>query len=80
MLGTKPKLSLSSPLEKGGHPELDTSEYLDSDGVQKYQSMIGAIQWSVYLGRLNFNTAVIALEYFRVGSRKGHLGRYKIVV
>ena len=29
MFGTKPKLSLSSPLEKGDRPELDTSEHLD---------------------------------------------------
>ena len=44
MFGAKPKLSFSSLLEKGHHPELCTSEHLDSDGVQKHQSMIGAIQ------------------------------------
>ena len=29
MFGTKPKLSFSSPLEKGDHLKLDTSGYLD---------------------------------------------------
>lgn len=36
MFGTKPKLTFSSPFEKGNHPELDTSKYLDADGVQQY--------------------------------------------
>lgn len=36
MLGSKPKLNVISPLEKCNHPELDTSEYLDQDGMQKY--------------------------------------------
>ena len=44
VFGTKPKLSFSSPLEKGDHPKLDTSEHLDSDGTRKHQSMIVAIQ------------------------------------
>lgn len=30
IFGTKPKLTYSSPLEKGNYPELDTSEYLDA--------------------------------------------------
>ena len=80
MFGTKPKLTYSSPLEKGDHPELDTSEYLDSDGVQQYQSMIGAIQWAVSLGRLDVNTAVMTLASFRAEPRQGHLERCKRVV
>ena len=36
MFGTKPKITFSSPLENGEYPELDTSEYLDSDGVQQH--------------------------------------------
>jgi hypothetical protein len=31
--GTKPK-EYTSPLEKGDHPEIDTSEFLDSDGIK----------------------------------------------
>ena len=44
MLGSQPKQVHMSPLEKGDHPEIDTSEYLDQDGTQKCQSIIGAIQ------------------------------------
>ena len=77
--GVKPKLNISSPLEKGDHPELDTSELLDQDGIQKYQSLIGALQWTVSLGRLDINTAVMTLSSFRVEPRKGHIDRIKRV-
>ena len=77
--GVKPKLNISSPLEKGDHPELDTSELLDQDGIQKYQSLIGALQWTVSLGRIDVNTAVMTLSSFRVEPRKGHMDRIKRV-
>ena len=53
------------PLEKDDLPELDTSKHLDEHGIQKYQSLIRAIQWAAYLGRLNVNTAVMTLYSFR---------------
>jgi hypothetical protein len=34
MFGEKPSTKVHSPLEKGNHPELDTSELLDQTGVQ----------------------------------------------
>ncbi len=50
MFGAKPKQCVTSPLEKGDHPELDMSDELDADGIKNYQSLIGALQWSVSLG------------------------------
>ena len=44
LFGSKPSQSVSSPLEKGDHPELDTSELLDAKGIQMYQSLIGDLQ------------------------------------
>ena len=37
LFGEKPRTRFSSQLEKGDHPELDNSELLDEDGIQKYQ-------------------------------------------
>jgi len=68
LFGFKPKLTVHSPLEKGGHPELDTNE-LDPVGVQKYQSIIGSLKWAVSLA------AVMTLSSFRSMSYKGHLDR-----
>jgi hypothetical protein len=46
----KPKLA-SSSLEHGDHPEIDSSEELDREGISKYQSLIGSTNFVVQLGR-----------------------------
>ncbi|CAJ1970452.1 unnamed protein product [Cylindrotheca closterium] len=79
MFGQKPKTNMWSPLEKGDHPECDTSELLDSDGVTQYQLLIGQFQWAVSLGRLDVTTAVMTLSTFRSAPRVGHLNRAKRV-
>ena len=80
MFGEKPNRNVYSPLEKGDHPELDTSEMLDLDGIQKYQSIIGSIQWAVSLGRIDINTAVMTMSGFRAAPRRGHLERVRRIV
>jgi hypothetical protein len=67
----------SSPLEKGDHPELDTSTELGEEDISKYQSMIGALQWSISLGRFDIATAVMTMARFRAAPRVGHLKRLK---
>src|SRR5699024_9671156 len=53
-----------SPLESGDHPELDDSPELDELGIKQYQSMIGALQWTVSLGRFDILAAVMSLSCF----------------
>jgi hypothetical protein len=77
LFGESPKQVVTSPLEKGDHPEVDTSELLDAKGIQLYQSMIGALQWVVSIGRFDVITAVMTMSGFRVAPRKGHLDRLK---
>ena len=79
LFGEKPKQNVSSPLEKGDHPELDTSELLDSKGITAYQSLIGSLQWAVSIGRFDIHTAVMTLSGFRAAPRRGHLDRAKRV-
>ena len=74
---SKPKTNVSSPLEKGDHPELDHSELLDEEGISIYQSLIGSLQWAVSLGRLDIMTAVMTMSSFRTVPRRGHLERVK---
>lgn len=80
MFGEQPKRRVFSPLEKGDHPELDTSELCSTDEVQKYQSLIGSTQWAVSLGRIDITTAVMTMSGFRAIPRKGHLERAKRIV
>jgi hypothetical protein len=58
----KPKFT-SSPLEKGERPELDDSPILDATGKSIYLSVIGQLQWLIYLGQ--FDVAVAGLSTFR---------------
>ena len=74
--GSQPR-QVSSPLVKGDHPELDTSELLDADNQKIYQSLIGSLQWAIQIGRFDVATAVMTLSRFRAAPRQGHLDRVK---
>jgi hypothetical protein len=77
MFGQQPKQNVSSPLEKRDHPDTNSSDLLDANGIQMYQSMIGALQWMVTIGQLDITTAVITMSGLRVAHRNGHLEMVK---
>jgi hypothetical protein len=76
LFGTKPK-QYRTPLEKGDHPELDTTALLDDAQTRIYQSLIGALQWVVQIGRFDVTTSVMTLSRFRAAPRFGHMLRVK---
>jgi hypothetical protein len=76
MFGSKPK-EYSTPLAKKDHQELDNSELLDDLGIKQYQSLIGALQWLVSLGRFDIHLGVATMSSFHVAPRQGHLERLK---
>ena len=76
IFGQWPK-ALHSPLVDGDHPELDTSELLNETDQKIYQSLIGALQWVIQIGRFDITTAVMTLSRFRAMPRQGHLDRVK---
>ena len=41
--GHKLSAKVHSPLEKCDHPELNSSEFLDTEEIKKYQSLIGTL-------------------------------------
>jgi hypothetical protein len=69
----KPNTSVTSLLEKGDHPELDTSEQCINDQIAQYQSMIGALQWIVTIGSFDIHTAIMTMSGFHMAPRVGHL-------
>jgi hypothetical protein len=69
--------SVTSPLEKGDHLELDTSKLCTTEQIAQYQSMIGALQWIVTIGRLDINTAVMTMSGFYMAPRVGQLNRLR---
>ena len=62
-------------MEEGDHPELDLSPVLDANGIRLYQSLIGALQWAVTLGRFDIFIGVTTMSGFRVTPREVHLQR-----
>ena len=45
--------------------------------TQVYQSLIGALQWVIQIGRFDVGTAVMTLSRFRAAPRVGHMDRVK---
>jgi hypothetical protein len=77
LFGKKPSLKVRFPLEHNDHPELDTSPILDKDGIWKYQSLIGTLQWVITLGRFDVATTVMTMSSFRVAPCEAHLNRLR---
>jgi hypothetical protein len=70
-----PESSLS--MTEKDHLELDLTNELDPDGIKKYQSLIGILQWLVTIGRSGILVGVTNLVIFRTSPRIGHLDRLK---
>ena len=79
LFGEKPNRKYHSPLESNDHPELDVTSMCDENDTKIYQSLIGALQWIVSLGRFDIAVHVMSLSSFRAMPRKGHLERVKRV-
>ena len=58
VFGEVPKKELT-PLSPNDHPELDSSELLEDEDVEKHLSLTGQLQWAVTLGRWDTQTAVM---------------------
>ena len=75
IFGEAPKQTYKSPLDKGDHLELDTSELLGPKDVVIYQSLIGALQWIITIGRFDIITPVMTLSGFREIPRRDRVKR-----
>jgi hypothetical protein len=60
-------------LPAGCHPELDESQLLDLNGIDKYQMLIGMAQWACTIGHLDIAFAISSLSCFPANLQIGHL-------
>jgi len=67
----------NAPMPEKDHPELDNSPLLDTHGIHIFQSLMGALQWAITIGRFDIHPGVTSLSSFRVQPREGHLDRIK---
>jgi hypothetical protein len=50
MFNENPPSNAKSPLKNSNHPKTDMTEFLDEEGIQKYQLLIGSMQWAIIIG------------------------------
>jgi hypothetical protein len=53
MFNENPLSKANSPLDSNDHPKVDTSKFLDENGIQQYQSLIGSMQSAISIGRFD---------------------------
>jgi hypothetical protein len=68
LFGECPLHHSQSPFESNDHPETDSSKFLGEDDIQKYQSLIGAMQWAISIGRFDIAVHVMMMSSFRASS------------
>ena len=64
--------SSSTPMSEADHPELDDSPLMDLEGISKYRSMIGSLNWILTLGRFDIAFALNAMSRYNMAPREGH--------
>ena len=62
-----------TPLKSRHWPELDTSQELKHDGLQRYQELIGMLCWAVELGRVDILLETALMSTHLALPRWGHL-------
>jgi hypothetical protein len=80
MFNENPLSKANSPLDSNDHPEVDASKFLDEDGIQQYQSLIGSMQWAIHIGHFDIAVHVMSLSSFRTSPWRGHLDQAKCMV
>jgi len=71
--GGNPLRKYKTPLDVTYKPELDDSAHLDKEGIQYYQSLVGALNWIVTCGRIDIAFATSTLAKYNAEPREGHL-------
>jgi hypothetical protein len=64
---------ITTPLPKEYHPELDTSDFLNDELIEVYQSYMGILRWAVELGRIDLAHAASLMARFQAAPRSDHL-------
>jgi hypothetical protein len=62
LFGESPLHHPQSSLESNDHPEIDSSKFLGEKYIQKYQSLIGAMQWAISIGHFDIAEHVMMMS------------------
>ena len=62
-----------TPMTVGYRSERDVSAELTSEGIQRYQELIGVLRWATELGRVDILHGTAILSIYMALPRKGHM-------
>ena len=79
LFGEQPK-EVHSPLDKDDKPELDDTPLLGPDGIEHFQTLIGAAQWLITLSHFDIAHVIMSFGRFRAAPSEGHLECLKCVI
>ena len=80
MLGVEKFAKKLVPFDPDYHAELDDSPLLDPDGISKYRSVIGSLNWILTLGRFDIAYSLSTLSRYNMAPREGHMEALKRVL
>jgi hypothetical protein len=64
---------IKSSLVKRDHPEMEDSAFLEEEGIQQHQLLVGQLQWAPTLGRFDIAVVIMMMSAFRSAPRVEHL-------
>jgi hypothetical protein len=64
------------PTTPGYHPEVDTSDLLDSDATNLHHSYVGILRWCIELGRIDICLALGKKSSYFTCPRIGHMEQF----
>ena len=71
---SKPVIEVASkPIYNSMSPDLDVSDFLDTNSHQMYPQLIGMCSWLVVCGRIDINYVICSLNWFNLALKKGHV-------
>ena len=73
MAGVERFPKFNNPTDPNYHPELDETDLLNAEGISKYKSMLGSLNWVNTLGRFDIAYALNQMSRYAMAPRVGHL-------
>ena len=80
MFGEDLPPKMHSPSIKEDYPKLDVSDPCGSNDTAKFQSLIGALQWTISFCCLDITNVMMTLGCYRAVPNVGHLEYTKRIV
>ena len=63
------------PIKNSNHSEIDGTDFLDLEGISKYQMFVICMQWAITIGKFDIQYATNTITKFSNALEKRHMRR-----